>query len=144
MFTSGKFLSARVCYRKKCRLGQISLTKQCKFWSDCNSLIGVYTTCHPMYVCCGLRPVYQSYHDDGMVIMRGCIQWNPINSWQGFPSPAGLKSGPLDQQTRPRGYKTFFMLNSDELEILNAHKYKNIKKFSIFQAQISLECYFSC
>ena len=34
------------------------------------------------------------------------------------------------------------MLNSAEHEILNAHKYKNIKKFCIFQAQISLECYF--
>ena len=43
----------------------------------------------------------------------------------------------------PRGYKTFFILNSVEHEILNAHKYENIKKFSI-QAQISLECYFSC
>ena len=42
------------------------------------------------------------------------------------------------------GYKTFFMLNSAEHEILNAHKYKNIKKFSIFQAHLSLECYFSC
>ena len=42
-----------------------------------------------------------------------------------------------------RGYKTF-MLNSAEHEILNAHKYKNIKKLSIFQAHISLECYFSC
>ena len=31
---------------------------------------------------------------------------------------------------RPRGYKTFFVLNSVEHEILNAHKYKNIKKFS--------------
>ena len=30
---------------------------------------------------------------------------------------------------RPRGYKTFLMLNSDEHEILNAHKYKNIEKF---------------
>ena len=30
----------------------------------------------------------------------------------------------------PRGYKTFFMLNSVEHEILNAHKYKTIKKFS--------------
>ena len=29
---------------------------------------------------------------------------------------------------RPRDYKTFFMLNSVEHEILNAHKYKNIKK----------------
>ena len=28
-----------------------------------------------------------------------------------------------------RGYKTFYMLNSVEHQILNAHKYKNIKKF---------------
>ena len=33
---------------------------------------------------------------------------------------------------RPRGYKTFFVLNSVEHEILNAHKYKNIKKSSAF------------
>ena len=32
----------------------------------------------------------------------------------------------------------FFMLNSAEHEILNAHKYKNIKKFSFLQAEISL------
>ena len=31
-----------------------------------------------------------------------------------------------------QGYKTFFMLNSAEHEILNAHKYKNINKLSIF------------
>ena len=29
----------------------------------------------------------------------------------------------------PRDYKTFFMLNSVEHEILNAHKYKNVKNF---------------
>ena len=34
----------------------------------------------------------------------------------------------LQALTRPHGYKTFFMLNSVEHEILNAHKYKNIKK----------------
>ena len=45
---------------------------------------------------------------------------------------------------RSRGHKTFFMLNSVEHEILNAHKYINIKKFSFFEAQMSLECYFSC
>ena len=45
--------------------------------------------------------------------------------------------------TRPRGYKTFFVLNSVEHGILNAHKYKNIKKFGLFKAQLSLECYFS-
>ena len=33
---------------------------------------------------------------------------------------------------RPRGYKTFFILNSVEHEILNAHEYKNIKKFGLF------------
>ena len=33
---------------------------------------------------------------------------------------------------RARGYKTFFVLNSVEHEILNAHKYKNIQKFSFF------------
>ena len=43
----------------------------------------------------------------------------------------------------PRGYKTFFVLNSAEHEILNAHKYKNIKKFGLFKARLILECYFS-
>ena len=45
----------------------------------------------------------------------------------------------LSVLTRPRGYKTFFVLNSVEHEILNAHKYKNIKKFGLFKAQLSLE-----
>ena len=55
---------------------------------------------------------------------------------------AGLHASEV-HETRPRGYKTFFMLNSNEHEILNAHKYKNIMKFGSFVAQISLECYFS-
>ena len=38
----------------------------------------------------------------------------------------------------------FFMLNSAEHEYLNAYQYKTIKKLSIFQAQISLQFYFSC
>ena len=42
-----------------------------------------------------------------------------------------------------RGYKTFFVLNSVEHEILNSHKYKNIKKIGLFKAQLSLECNFS-
>ena len=33
---------------------------------------------------------------------------------------------------RTRDYKTFFLLNSPEHEILN-HKHENIKKFSIFR-----------
>ena len=43
----------------------------------------------------------------------------------------------------PRSSKKF-MLNSAEHEILDGNIYKNIKKFNIFKAQISLECYFSC
>ena len=31
-----------------------------------------------------------------------------------------------------QGYKSIFMLNSGELEILNAHKYENIKKIQHF------------
>ena len=42
----------------------------------------------------------------------------------------------------PEVIKLFFMFNSAKHDILNAHKYKNIKKLSIFQAQITLECYF--
>ena len=49
---------------------------------------------------------------------------------------------PNQIKTWPGVYKTFFMVNPAEHEILNAHKYENIKKFSFFQAQISLECYF--
>ena len=49
-----------------------------------------------------------------------------------------LVRGIPDRETRPRGYKTFFMFNSDEHEILNAHKYKSIMKFSSFYAQMRL------
>ena len=44
----------------------------------------------------------------------------------------------------PEVIKLFFVLNSVEHEISNAHKYKNIKIFGFFQAQISGEGYFSC
>ena len=44
--------------------------------------------------------------------------------------------GHLSHITRGWGYKTFFMLNPTEHEYLNAHKYKSIKKFSIFQARM--------
>ena len=37
-----------------------------------------------------------------------------------------------NKRTWPRGYKTFSMLNSVEHEILNAHNYKNIKKFGFY------------
>ena len=44
----------------------------------------------------------------------------------------------VNTKTWPRGYKTFFVLNSVEHEFVNAHKYKNIKKFGLFKAQLSL------
>ena len=44
----------------------------------------------------------------------------------------------------PEVIKEVSILNSAEQEILNAHKYKNIKKFSFFQVQISLKCYVFC
>ena len=50
---------------------------------------------------------------------------------------------PLRQSCLSRGYKAFFVLNSAEHEILNAHEDKKIKKFSFLQAQISRECYIS-
>ena len=47
-------------------------------------------------------------------------------------------------KSRPRGYKTFFCSTQLSMKFFkNAHKYKNIKKFGLFKAQLSLECYFS-
>ena len=42
-----------------------------------------------------------------------------------------MQSLPLTT-TWPRGYKTFFMLNSTEHEISNAPKFKYIKKIQLF------------
>ena len=39
-------------------------------------------------------------------------------------------------KTWARVYKTFFKLNSSEHEILNAHKYKSIKKFLHFSGSV--------
>ena len=64
-----------------------------------------------------------------------------------YDLPIGADTNRSEQtaetQSWPQGYKTFSMLNSFEHEILNAHKRKNTEKFSFFQAQINLECYFS-
>ena len=43
-----------------------------------------------------------------------------------------FKVGLLKYLTRPRGYKTFFLLNSVEHEILNAHKYKKYQEIRSF------------
>ena len=44
----------------------------------------------------------------------------------------------------PEVMKLFFMLNSIEHKILNAHKYEKSRNSAFFRARISLECYFSC
>ena len=57
---------------------------------------------------------------------KNCVRVSAL--W--FNIPLATTNGTTEN--RARGYKTFFMLNSVEHEILNAHKYKNIKKFSFF------------
>ena len=47
-----------------------------------------------------------------------------------FKFPSVAQQQMCERLDRARGYKTFFMLNSVKHEILKAHKYKNIKKFS--------------
>ena len=80
---------------------------------------------------------------------QGLILWYDnygLWPWQAKPRPKrGLGSVDfptiiLSVDNRPRGYKTFFVLNSVEHEILNVHTYKNVKKFGLFKAQLS---YFS-
>ena len=51
-------------------------------------------------------------------------------------------SSPNIKGIRPRGYKTIFVLNPIEHEILNAHKYKNIKKFGFFLGSAKLRMLF--
>ena len=54
-------------------------------------------------------------------LLRACVRNSELNH---------------DIVSWPRGYKTFFMLNSVEHEILNAHKYKNIKKLGFLGLKI--------
>ena len=65
-----------------------------------------------------------------------CTVDNPLAKARGLSLRTGAQPMlyfPLDAHLiRPQGYKTFFMLNSAEYEILNAYKYKNIQKISIF------------
>ena len=64
---------------------------------------------------------------------------------QNFSLSGGMRwpSKIIHNTVRSRGYKTFFMLNSVEYEILSAHKYKKYQEIWLISAQISLECYFS-
>ena len=67
-----------------------------------------------------------------------CYNYNLVEDGRTAPGMCGYggvtlsHTGSRRYENWPRGYKTFFILNSVEYEILNAHKYKNIKKFSMF------------
>ena len=43
----------------------------------------------------------QSYQDDGWVIMKGCVQWNPVHNWKALHLRLGSNPGPLDQLANP-------------------------------------------
>ena len=40
--------------------------------------------------------VFQSYQDDGQMIMKGCVQWNPFTVEKISPR-VRIELGPLDQ-----------------------------------------------
>ena len=48
------------------------------------------------------------------------------------------KSGNRTDQIRPRGYKTFFMLNSAEHEIFSGNKYENANNTQLCLARKNL------
>ena len=64
-------------------------------------------------------------------ITRSCYGVAKVGTGYGTPGPKVIKQ---------------FRINSADHEILNAHKYKKISRkfWGFFQAQLSLECYFSC
>ena len=39
------------------------------------------------------KNIFQSYQDDGRVIIKGCVQWNPVNEWRDFSLQWGLNLG---------------------------------------------------
>ena len=41
--------------------------------------------------------VFQSYQDDGRMIMKGCVQWNPVYDRKDLRLRRGSNPGPLDQ-----------------------------------------------
>ena len=42
--------------------------------------------------------IFKSYKDDGRVIMKGSMQWNPIYIWKDIPIKQESNSVPLGQQ----------------------------------------------
>ena len=42
--------------------------------------------------------VFKSYQDNGRVIMKGCVPWNPVCDRKDFRSQVDSNSGPLDNK----------------------------------------------
>ena len=45
------------------------------------------------YMTCNFTSIFQSYQNDGWVIMKGCVQWHIVYGWK-VPLRAGLEHGP--------------------------------------------------
>ena len=82
------------------------------------------------------RPIRLLLYDVESMLAQKCLiqcfRYFTINPVKFFSIKTDRSEQTLQRQIRPLGCKTSFMLNSAEHEILNAHKYKNIKKFSFF------------
>ena len=57
--------------------------------------------------------VFQSVWEDGRVIMKGCVQWNPIYGWKDFCLQQILNLEPLGQQARgsDQGFNSMKIVN---------------------------------
>ena len=42
--------------------------------------------------------VFQSYQDDGRMIMKGYVRWNPVYDWKDPRLRQGSNSGPINEQ----------------------------------------------
>ena len=61
--------------------------------SVCKRRHAGWMTCN----CNALLKVFQSYQDDGWVIIKGCVQWNLFYGWTDFRIKRGWNPLLLDQ-----------------------------------------------
>ena len=57
--------------------------------------------------------VFQSYQDDGRVIMKSCAPWNHVYDWKVLSLERGLNKGPLHQRARAQPTKLPGLLGTD-------------------------------
>ena len=65
------------------------------------------------------------------ILTNDLLYESSLARWKYFNNYSDSKISGLET-IWPRGDKTFFMLSSVEHEILNAYKFKDIKKFGFF------------